>query len=803
MAVPGVSISVGSDIEGSIIVGDNNFAVNQNYGTIVYKQAGPEARLRSMVPRAPRAPRGFIGREHELAELNDFVRGKTPVLLQGPDGIGKSALLKQAANTEDAAQPNGIVFLEGIDQAGQILPWEDIVQLLFDALFETDPEKKVNLASARTYLSNTAPLVLLDNFRLSPDALDDLADLFPQSPIIAATSIRLASEAFESLVVPTPSLTDSVKLFCKKASYNPDLVSPELLEKFCKLLELLPLALVTVANVIRENELGPEQALQTLETIQPTATVPGRAAIERSFQFANAYLSEAERQMVAQAASSPGVSTSRALLEKTSGGPIVSQSLEKLEILQANSPRLRLHPAYVEFALARVDISILRDRLLTEILEFLLANPADFGFIKAELGNILGLLAWLISEQRWQDLITLGKCVNPFLALHGIWGAWESSLNLILQASRASANPAVEAWALHELGTRQIGSGDLNSARQLLKEALKIRQSLGDTPACAYTQHNLDYISDLMPGTFPAEVEPSSSIKSKRKRSKILVFILLALLLAFSGFGIASGRSRQGRFARFFGMVQPTATPILTQEPAAMPTPLPSKTPTLLHTPTPTLTQPPTATLTPTKTPTPTKSPTPTLSLTPTISLTPTETAFAFPQAQLTANQAYCRYGPNPVYLRAADLFQGDTGEVRGRDYLKTWVLLKLDKSNQFCWAAVNLLKITGDISTVKLTPPDLPISPDTPIPGGVTAIRNKNQVTVTWKAVPLAPDDSHGYFLDVKICSNGLYIQSLVQTDTTSYTFADDQTCSKPSKGTLYAVSVRGYSSPVPIPWP
>ena len=127
------AISVGGNVEGSIVIGDNNFVVNNNHGTIVYKQAGLQVRARSMVPRPPRAPRGFLGRTRELEELDELIQKRTPVLLEGIEGIGKTYLLKQAANLEAAhGQPNGVVFLEGIDQDGTILEWDDILQRLFE-----------------------------------------------------------------------------------------------------------------------------------------------------------------------------------------------------------------------------------------------------------------------------------------------------------------------------------------------------------------------------------------------------------------------------------------------------------------------------------------------------------------------------------------------------------------------------------------------------------------------------------------------------------------------------------------------
>src|SRR6185436_684252 len=108
-----VSIQVGGNVDGSIVVGDNNFVVNSNHGTIVYQQAGPRARARQFVPQPPRPPRGFINRKDELARLEAWISANEVVLLHAPDGTGKSSLLKQAANSAAAkAMPNGVILLE-------------------------------------------------------------------------------------------------------------------------------------------------------------------------------------------------------------------------------------------------------------------------------------------------------------------------------------------------------------------------------------------------------------------------------------------------------------------------------------------------------------------------------------------------------------------------------------------------------------------------------------------------------------------------------------------------------------------
>lgn len=47
-----VNIQIGGNVDGNIVVGDNNFVVNTNHGTIVYKQAAPQVRARDFVRHA-------------------------------------------------------------------------------------------------------------------------------------------------------------------------------------------------------------------------------------------------------------------------------------------------------------------------------------------------------------------------------------------------------------------------------------------------------------------------------------------------------------------------------------------------------------------------------------------------------------------------------------------------------------------------------------------------------------------------------------------------------------------------------
>jgi hypothetical protein len=165
--------------------------------------------------------------------------------------------------------------------------------------------------------------------------------------------------------------------------------------------------------------------------------------------------------------------------------------------------------------------------------------------------------------------------------------------------------------------------------------------------------------------------------------------------------------------------------------------------------------------------------------------------------------QAHCRYGPSTGYLHAADLYPGDAGSVRGRNGSGTWLYVKFDKLDYFCWAAASVLDIQGDIFTVYQAQVKPPRSDLYGPPGDVSASREGDTVTVRWSRVPMTLDDDRGYMIEAYVCQDGNYVFLTISTNDNYYKFTDSQNCSQASGGLLYTVDKYGYSEPVPIPWP
>ncbi|CAG0991210.1 hypothetical protein ANAEL_02305 [Anaerolineales bacterium] len=209
-------------------------------------------------------------------------------------------------------------------------------------------------------------------------------------------------------------------------------------------------------------------------------------------------------------------------------------------------------------------------------------------------------------------------------------------------------------------------------------------------------------------------------------------------------------------------------------------------------------------TSTPEATLTPTITFTSTITLTPTISATPT---FAFPKVTVN-KQAHCRYGPSVAFLHAADLYPGDTGIADGRFEYSSWLHVKFDKLNYYCWVAPSVVDVVGDVSTLRYNEPDLQSIgySNYPPPQNIRAVRNGDEITINWDQVNMKADHDRGYLIIAFVCQDGNYLwwtDSYPDQYSTSYTVRDEAGCPVPSEGVLYTVEKHGFSKPAQIPWP
>lgn len=176
----------------------------------------------------------------------------------------------------------------------------------------------------------------------------------------------------------------------------------------------------------------------------------------------------------------------------------------------------------------------------------------------------------------------------------------------------------------------------------------------------------------------------------------------------------------------------------------------------------------------------------------------------SLPQFLVIQPMAYCRYGPGSAFLEQYELYQDDRAVILGRAESGIWLWVQPQDHDSPCWVAA--YQGVSQVPVASLPPKtyQLPRTTHLASPQGVGAVRQGDEVAITWAPVDVQPpSEARGYLLEATVCQGGALVSFSMHTDGFSYTFYDETGCSNPSQGVLYAAAQDGYSDPVSIPWP
>ena len=239
----------------------------------------------------------------------------------------------------------------------------------------------------------------------------------------------------------------------------------------------------------------------------------GTKGKESSFVNALNALPASLRQVMAALAALGGVPVHAEHLAALAGLADVAPTLKALErrgLVQAHSPRYSLTGDLDAALQQALDLTPWMERALAYFTAWAEAQQQAPERLLEEAEAIQWILQWATSASRWADVLRLGRAIEGALVLGGRWAAWAQVLSWILQAGQALGDQAVEAWALHQIGTRSLCLGDSAAAHTSLSQALQLREALGDHTGAAATKHNLDLLSAAPPPQEPPE-EPTPS----------------------------------------------------------------------------------------------------------------------------------------------------------------------------------------------------------------------------------------------------------------------------------------------------
>jgi hypothetical protein len=642
-------IVVEGNVEGSIQIENKHIEVNADHGAVVnVYDTQPRVKKRDAIPQPVKPIRGFVNRVKELERLRQVISASEIALIYGVPGLGRSALLRQVANSPAAhALPDGVLYMEGVEETGLTLAPEDMVQRIFDKSFESEPELKVNFDVAQTYLSNLNALVILNGLGFPTSSFTRVADLFSRGAVFIESESPVGSDIMDEIRLGPLPRKEAIELLVAKSAVPQEEVEAEIVDAICALLADVPLAITTAAQAIRENQLSLVNACKILMLVKTQSTDEIRCGIERAYGLAHATLSDLEKEWLAAAAFAPGISIDPKYLHTLADDPTTAEQtqarMQAMGLLTANSPRLRIDPGLRDLVRRGIGGASYQSRFVDYLKSTLGARSLDWSYCSDELGNILGMIDWSARQQRWSDVIALGRDIDPYLTLHGLWEAWGNVLNNVLQSAQQLGDRVTVAWALHQLGTRALALGLNASAIELLRQALRLRSELGDRVGMAYTQHNLDLLIPPPFGNNDGGQPPHKPISPIRPFKILGVASIVVLFLAVSSF--VAGK------ALYSTIHAPTPGHLI-----------PDTANTLEATEAPTLpsTETATATMTSTSTPTTTPTRTPTRTSTPTSTDVPVVASSGIGVPRLSTNQVFfgaarCDPGQVTIQVTASD----------------------------------------------------------------------------------------------------------------------------------------------------
>ena len=241
-----------------------------------------------------------------------------------------------------------------------------------------------------------------------------------------------------------------------------------------------------------------------------------------------------------------------------------------------------------------------------------------------------------------------------------------------------------------------------------------------------------------------------------------------------------------------------TATPAATStaSPSATATATPTRTPTATASPTPTVTPSPSDTPTPAGPPTETPRPSRTPSITPTPTFDP-------PEGRVL-QQANCRYGPGAAYLYEWGLYPANHVDILATNQLGDWLYIHPWYFLGDCWVRADLIEvIRGDTSQLRAFYGILPFSELYKPPRVVSAVRNGDEVTISWSSVWMTEEDYVGYLIEAWLCVDGQLIFTPIAVDGLAYTVHDEAGCLQPSSARVYTAEMHGYTEWRRVQWP
>ncbi|HEX9376781.1 MAG TPA: choice-of-anchor D domain-containing protein [Actinomycetota bacterium] len=480
LAVPGAA----PEPAGVVYAGDKVLALRDPAGAVAavtVPEERPIPRLRR--PPIDLRPKDFpdlLGRDAEIeAVAQAFLQPdptRPPVEVSGPDGAGKTALLRNVAHHPAAQFPDGAVYTSSPQPAA------DLLQFLFQTFYETPTPLKPTEAELRQHLHAVRALVELDDLRLSRDDVELVSNVVPNAQLVLASRERVLFEEGPAVALHGLSPEAAVALLERRLGRA---LAPEerpAAEALAGAVGGLPLELVKAASRVRDDrlplaEVASEAGAPPPPVLDPASLTGTDDRVRAVLQAAGAPI---HAEVLAQVLGLP----------PADAAPVLDD-MEERGIIQSNSPRYDLAEPVPAGVAGALDVTPWPAMALDHMVVWAEEHRDDHPRILEEIDGLVGMLGWAERHERWPETVRLGRAIDGALAEAGRWDRWEAVLVSVLGAARRLGDRNHEAWAMHQLGTRALGLDRAALAADALRQALAIREAIGDRHGAELTRRNL------------------------------------------------------------------------------------------------------------------------------------------------------------------------------------------------------------------------------------------------------------------------------------------------------------------------
>lgn len=458
-------IDIAGDASGTVIAGNHNVVIGAHGSTVnlIRPQERPRPVRRERVALVPRRQREPVGREGDLEELEEALRGHGVVQLWGPPGVGKSTLLRHAARCLEPGR-DGVLFLNGAHREA-----EDLAQEIFEACYEasgyapTGPE-------LRRLMAGIEVTVYIDDVDLTPERMRLLADAASDATFVFASRER--SMLGESADLELRGLGRAAGLGLLERELRHPLPAAEraAAEELCTVSLGRPLLLLRAARLARLDASGairlPRPAAidglvsLLLDRLDPAAT----RALHLLATLGDA---EVDPEHVGVLCGTPEPQTVCGRLVELGLASVTERGYRSIADVM---PEVR----------RRFQEPVPADRLCDHFARWAVlptTTPAQV----ADHGRALEMVAELALWKGRADLaVQLARAVSPFLAQSLRFGVWGRLLDQGQNAARRAGDATANAYFTHEKAIRCLLIGQRAVAAVLLAEALVLWRQLGD-----------------------------------------------------------------------------------------------------------------------------------------------------------------------------------------------------------------------------------------------------------------------------------------------------------------------------------